>query len=214
MTPTDYEKAVLERFRTLFPPPRFEVRHNIKLPGEKSRKPRQIDGGVFETGKPRPILIFDAKRQSRVVDVGKAGLTIALVQDVGGTPAVMVATSRFSAAATNHLAAEGIEILTITIEEAQGLRWIPLLEAGFLVDRGFREISGHLVEAARNGNAKPFLQTTVPYEEWLAVAALSHSKFPGSVGKVLTVLARDHLDDGVRFNAIQLLRTHPGSLDS
>jgi hypothetical protein len=56
MTPEDYEKAVLQRFRTLCPPPRFVVKHNIRLSGHKTKTPRQVDIGVFETGKSQPFL--------------------------------------------------------------------------------------------------------------------------------------------------------------
>jgi hypothetical protein len=106
MTPTEYEKAVVERFRTYWPPPRYVVKHDIRLPGKKTNARRQIDISVFEAGQSVPILIAEAKRQGRPVDAVKAGSTIALVQDVGGVPAVMVSTSGFSLAAENHLAVE------------------------------------------------------------------------------------------------------------
>jgi hypothetical protein len=61
MTPEDYEKAVLQRFRTLFPPPRFVVKHNIRLSGHKTKTPRQVDVGIFETGKSQLSLIVEAK---------------------------------------------------------------------------------------------------------------------------------------------------------
>jgi hypothetical protein len=205
VTPTEYEKAVLERFRTLFPPPRFDVKHNIKILGKKSRKRRQIDIGVFKVGESKPFLIAEAKRHRRVIDIGKAGATIALRQDVGNIPTVIVAASRFSIAAANHLAAEEIETLVITLNEAEGLRWIRALEQQFAVDRQFREISGHFVEAIRRGNLKPFLDNALPYEEWLAIIAVGQAFFPKSTCRVLKALARKHPDDGVRFNAIMLL---------
>src|SRR5258707_13461705 len=116
MTPTEYEKAVLERFRTHWPPPRFIVKHDLRLPGRKTKARRQIDISVFETGRSVPLLIGEAKRYRRKVDTVRAGSTIALVQDVGGLPTVMVSTSGFSIAAENHLVAEGIEFLTITLK--------------------------------------------------------------------------------------------------
>jgi hypothetical protein len=74
MTPEDYEKAVLQRFRTLCPPPRFVVKHNIRLSGHKTKTPRQVDVGIFETGKSQPFLIGEAKRHKRPIDAGIAGL--------------------------------------------------------------------------------------------------------------------------------------------
>ena len=87
MTPTEYEKAVVERFRTYWPPPRYVVRHNIRLLGQKAKASRQIDISVFEAGQSAPFLIAEAKRHGRPVDAVKAGSTIALAQDVGGLPA-------------------------------------------------------------------------------------------------------------------------------
>ena len=205
MTPTEYEKAVLQRFRTDWPPPQFDVRHNIKLRGGKTKVKRQVDVSIFEAGQPAPFLIVEVKRHSRSIDAGKAGATIALVQDVGAIPAVMVSTSGFSVAAKNHLGAEKIGHLTVTLKEAQGLRWIPLVEEKFAVDREFRHISGDLVEALRTGDAIPFINADLPYEEWLAVFACGQCLFPTSTTKVLKVLAREHFDDGTRFNVAVLL---------
>jgi hypothetical protein len=205
MTPTEYEKAVVERFRTYWPPPRYLVKHNTRLPGQKTKVRRQIDISVFEVGQAEPILIAEAKRYKRPIDAVKAGSTIALVQDVGGLPAVMVSTSGFSLAAENHLAAEGIEFLKITLTEARGLRWIPFIEEKFILDRAYRELSGQLVEAVRTGDAAPFLENQLPFEEWMAVLVSGQSIFPDRAASILKTLARNHLDDGVRYNAIALL---------
>jgi hypothetical protein len=213
MTPIEYEKAVVERFRTYWPPPRYAVRHNIKLPGTKTKAPRQIDISVFEAGQSAPFLIAEAKRHGRPIDAVKAGSTIALVQDIGGLPAVMVSMSGFSLAAENHLAAEGIEFLKITLTEARGLRWIPFIEEKFILDREYREVSGHLLEAARKGNAAPFLETELPFEEWVAILLSGQSIFADRCAGILKTLALRHFDDGVRYNAIALL-DDAGQLDT
>lgn len=189
MTPTEYEKAVLQRFRTDWPPPQFEVKHDIRVFGRKTKVRRQIDISIFEAGASAPFLIVEAKRHTRAIDVGRAGATIALVQDVGGIPGVMVSTSGFSVAAQRHLESEEIGHLTVTLKEAHGLRWIPLVETKFALDHEFRHLSGELVEALRNGDANPFSDSDLPYEEWLAVFACG----------------REDFDDGVRFNAVMLL---------
>jgi hypothetical protein len=75
---------------------------------------------------------------------------------------VMISTSGFSRAARNHLGTEGIAHFTITLKEAEGLRWIPMVEERFAVDHEFREVSGDLVEALRNGDAAPFLHNDLP----------------------------------------------------
>jgi hypothetical protein len=205
MTPTDYEKAVLQQIRTDWPPPRHAVMHNIRITGKKSKVRRQIDIGIFEAPRSEPFLIVEAKMHKRAIDVGIAGSAIALVQDVGGIPTVMASTSGFSVAADNHLSAEGIGTMIITLTEARGLRWIPLVEEKFAVDREFRTVSGELVEALRIGDADPFMDTDIPYEEWLAVIAVGQSLFPEPSARVLKFLAREHYDDGARYNVIVLL---------
>jgi hypothetical protein len=79
VTPTEYEKAVVERFQTYWPSPRYVVKHNIRLPGKKTNARRQIDISVFAAGQSVQILIAEAKRHGRPVDAVKAGSTIALV---------------------------------------------------------------------------------------------------------------------------------------
>jgi len=128
-----------------------------------------------------------------------------MVQDIGGIPTIMVSTSGFSVAAANHLEAESIGHITITFVEANNLRWIPVLERRFAVDREFKRVSGELVEALRTGDAVPFFDDRLPYEEWLAVLETGLSLFPEWTKKILKTIASDHFDDGHRFNAVLLL---------
>ena len=83
MTPKDFEKAVLQRFRTLWPPPRFVVKHDVRLSGRKTKARRQVDVSIFETGKSQPSLIVEAKRHKRPIDAGIAGSTIARSGETG-----------------------------------------------------------------------------------------------------------------------------------
>jgi hypothetical protein len=205
MTPKEYERAVLERFRLELPSPAYEIRHNVRLPGTKTRQTRQIDVAVYLSGETRPCFLIEAKKRGRSIDAGIAGSTIAMVQDIGGIPAIMVATSGFSIAAKNHLAAESIGHLTITLMEANGLRWIPVLVERFVVDREFRQVSGELVQALCTGDPSPFFDEAIPYEEWLAVIDTGFSRFPETTSKILQAIASDHFDDGHRFVAIQIL---------
>jgi len=205
MTPKEYERAVLERFRLDWPEPAFEVRHDIRLGGAKTRTNRQIDVAVFEAGHATPFLLVEAKKHRRRVDAGIAGSTIALVQDVGGIPTIMVSTSGFSVAAANHLTAEAIGHLTVTLAEAESLRWVPVLEERFAVDRAFKLVSGALVEALRRGDAGAFHDEDLAFEEWLAVMDTGLSLFPDQTKEILRGVATDHVDDGHRFNAIQIL---------
>jgi hypothetical protein len=212
MTPREYELAVLEQCRIDWPAPRFEVRHDLRMLGQKTKQKRQVDVAIYEAGEKTPLFLVEAKKHGRPIHVGIAGSTIAMVQDLGGMPTIMVSTSGFSVAAANHLEAESIGHMTITLIDADRLRWIPVLEKQFAVDGEFKRISGELVEAIHTGDAEPFFHDELPYEEWLAVLETGLSLFPESTEKILKTIASDHVDDGHRFNAIRLL-SEAGLLD-
>lgn len=73
------------------------------------------------------------------------------------------------------------------------------------MDRAYRELSGQLIEAVRTGDAAPFLENQLPFEECTAVLISGQSIFPDRAASILKTLARSHFDDGVRYNAIALL---------
>lgn len=205
LTPAEYEEAVLQQFRILYPVPEFDVRRDIQFPGRYSKSPRQIDVMVYRRGESAPILMIEAKRHSRKVDLTRAGMTIGLVRDVGTVPAVMVSASGFSRAAERQLAAEDIGHLTITVKRAQNLRWIGPLTDQFVIDREFRELSGEMVEALRVGDVSAFWYLDCPYEEWIAIFRTGQAMFSKSTNEVLNTMTEHHVDDGCRFNAMQLL---------
>src|SRR3546814_17818611 len=62
LSPRAYEHAVAERFRTFFPRPAFEVRHDIRLPGRASAVRRQVDIAIYEANGSVPILIVEVQR--------------------------------------------------------------------------------------------------------------------------------------------------------
>lgn len=201
----DYERAVAERFRTLWPPPRYVVKHNTRMLGAKSGAKRQIDVRISEAGSDKPFLIAEAKMHGRPLDLPHAGIVIALVKDVEAAAAVAVSASGFSVSASRYLAAQGIECMVLSVADASALRWLPHIERHFPLDRAFREPSASLFESLRNADAEPFFDCDVPYEEWLAVFACGRRVFPEASCTVLLELARAHHDDTVRFNAIRLL---------
>lgn len=205
MTPTEYEQAVLEHIRILFPGPYFRVRHNVRLRGSKSRVRRQLDIAVFESNSETPAFVVEAKRYKRPVNVTTAGSIVALVQDIGGTRTIVASATGFSVAARNHLGSEGIDYIQITLDHAKALQWVPFFEEKFAIDREFKKASGFLMEALRTGDPEPFLGADIPYEEWLAVMACGEEHFPNNTWDMLKRLARDHVDDGVRFNSILIL---------
>lgn len=205
MKPKQYEKAVAEFVRIDFPAPFYEVILDYRLPARKSQIKRQIDVAVFERGQTSPFLIVEAKRHARPINVGVAGSTVSMVQDVGSVPAIMISTNGFTRAAQNLLAADGIRHLTLSILQATALKWVPALKARFALDREFALVSAEFVEALRIANAQPFEDEVLPYEEWLAIIDTGLCVFPSQTRAILRSIARDHLNDGYRYNAIQLL---------
>ncbi|TWB69873.1 hypothetical protein FBZ87_108163 [Nitrospirillum amazonense] len=212
MDAREYERAVLERVRLNWQSPEYEVVHDIHLKGLKTKVSRQIDGAVFRRGSRVPILIIEAKKHNRPVDITVAGATIALVQDIGGIPTVMISTSGFSLAAKNHLNCEGISQFIVTVDEAEGLRWIPSLKGIFQVDHEFKIAASHLVEAIRKHDIEKFYDENLPYEEWIDVITAGLTLFESSAVGILSNIAAHHRDDGHRFNAIKILSAY-GYLD-
>lgn len=62
-----------------------------------------------------------------------------------------------------------------------------------------------MVEALRRGDAEPFHDEALAYEEWRAVIYTGLSLFSEMTIGILYVIAADHYDNGHRFNAIQIL---------
>lgn len=205
MSSEEYEKSVLEFFRIEWPEPSYQVRHDVRLRGKKTKALRQIDVAIYAVGEEVPLLLIEAKRHGDPIDAGVAGSSIAMVQDLGGIPTIMVSTLGFSKAAANHLDAESIGHMTITLKDARALRWISKIEKLFAVDREFKIVSGELVEALRAGEAEPFFDCDIPYEEWLAVINTGISLFPKEAQEILMKIAYSHFYDDHRYNALKIL---------
>jgi hypothetical protein len=183
MTPTEYERAVMEDFRMDWPSPRFIIKHDIRLIGSKSNSRRQIDISIFETGKAEPLFIIEAKMHKRPVDLIRAGSTIALVQDVGRIPAVMVSTSGFSASAAQHLTSEGIRHFTIALEDANTLSWMPIIKEKFAVKEDFSEIAPYMVKALQSGVAETDAFEHLSYDAFTALMEFGQSYWPKATRK-------------------------------
>lgn len=169
MKPKQYERAVAEFLRLDFPIPPYEVISVSRLRGVKSKIGRQIDVAVRWLGQTSPFLIVEAKRHARPINVGAAGSTVSMVQDVGRPQTIMISTNGFTKAAQNLLMPEGIRHLTLVVLQASPLKWIPALKARFAPDREFALLSAEFVDALRIADAEPFEEEVLPYEEWLAV---------------------------------------------
>lgn len=101
--------------------------------------------------------------------------------------------------------AEGIRHLTFTLLQARAVGWVPSLKSRFALDREFALLSGEFVEALRTGDATPFEDEVLPYDEWIAVIDTGLCNFPHETTTILKSIAREHLNDGHRYNALQIL---------
>src|SRR3546814_544702 len=73
LSPRAYEHAVAERFRTFFPRPAFEVRHDIRLPGRASAVRWQVDTALYEANGSVPILLVEVTRTTSAVTLMTSG---------------------------------------------------------------------------------------------------------------------------------------------
>ena len=84
----DYEKALLELLTREFPPPFFKVEgtrggRKFYLTGNSSGEKRQVDAVVYRRGSDSPVLVADAKRHKRPLDVKAVDDFFGFLDDVG-----------------------------------------------------------------------------------------------------------------------------------
>lgn len=218
MNSNDYERAVCELFKTIFPEPKYVITHNAKKFGSKSRIQRQIDVHVreiekdepFAIEKDEPFVIAEAKCHRRPINVNQAGSIIAMSQDIK-IPFVAVSSSGFSAGALSHLSAEGIDCMVLNILDAEAFNHVPGIQKYFFLDPEFRLSTGHLAQAIAHGNFESFAlgihdeHTGLPFEEWHAVISYAYDLCRHNTVTALIKLARSAPDDAVRFNALSFL---------
>ncbi len=95
MRPSDYEDALLQHLRHEFSNPLFSVvgtedGRQHKILGRYSLVDRQVDVAVYRRGKPSPILMADAKRYRKRIDVRDVECFIGMVDDVGADIGLLV----------------------------------------------------------------------------------------------------------------------------
>jgi len=102
------------------------VERNVKMPGKKSGKRRQIDvkvtGALFGAG--RATMVVDCKRYARVIEVNHVGTFVGLVEDVGADIGLLVSTVGISTAAERYADnVRGIRLNILSVEHLAA--WSP-----------------------------------------------------------------------------------------
>jgi hypothetical protein len=102
------------------------VERNVRMPGRKSGKRRQIDvkvsGALFGSG--NATMIVDCKRYTKPVDVNHIGTFVGLVEDVGADIGLLVTTVGISPAAQQYADnVRGIRLDVVPVEHLAA--WSP-----------------------------------------------------------------------------------------
>ncbi|GIJ29503.1 hypothetical protein Vqi01_46650 [Micromonospora qiuiae] len=102
------------------------VERNIRMPGKRSGKQRQIDvrvtGALFASG--NATMVVDCKRYTKPLDVNHVGTFVGLVEDVGADMGLLVSTVGISPAAKQYADnVRGIRLDILPIEHLAA--WSP-----------------------------------------------------------------------------------------
>ena len=214
MRPNDYEDALLQHLRHEFPNHLLSVAgtedgRQHKVHGRHSLVQRQVDVAVYRREKLRPILMADAKRYGRRIDVKDVECFIGMVDDVGADIGLLVAPKGFTAGAEQRARAASMELKIMSIDEATTYRWLPLAQQLYPWDwayhndvalalrRIYEKVEIGLVIEALDG---------VPFEEWEAYVRYALLQHRGEAVSLLEKVVQAHHDSGWRFKAIRLLQ--------
>src|SRR5215211_665474 len=213
MRPSDYENSLLQHLRHEFSSHLFSVAGTEdgwqhKLSGQYSLVDRQVDVAVYRRGKASPILMADAKRYRKRIDVKAVECYLGMVDDVGADIGLLVAPRGFTAAAKRRARAAGMILKIMSIDEATTYRWLPLARQLYPWDWGYHNDIAlalrRIVEKVDIGLVIEALDN-VPFEEWEAYVRYALLHHREEAVSLLETVAQAHYDSGWRFNAIRLL---------
>lgn len=214
MRPSDYEDALLQHLRHEFSNHLFSVagtedgsQHKVR--GRHSLVWRQIDVAVYRRDKRTPVLMADAKRYRKRIDVKAIDCFIGMVDDVGADIGLLVAPRGFTPGAERRAQAAGMALKMMAIDEATTYRWLPLARQLYPSDWAYHnDIALALRRMYEKADLGLVIEAlgNVPFEEWeacLHYALLHHREEAASL---LETVAQAHYDSSWRFNAIRLLQ--------
>lgn len=122
---TEYENGVADILAFLGGDS-VEVARNIRMPGLRSGKARQVDVQVTGTlfGSGTATMIVDCKRYAKPVNVNHVGTFLGLVEDVGADAGLLVTTIGMSPAAQQYAdSVRGIRFDVLSLQELAS--WSP-----------------------------------------------------------------------------------------
>ena len=168
-----------------------------------------MDVAVYRRGNSSPILMADAKRYRRRIDVKVVECFIGMVDDVGAGLGLLVAPRGFTPAAEQRARAASMVLNMVSIEEATTYRWLPLARQIYPRDWGYHN---EIALALRRIFEKAYIGLViealdgVPFEEWEAYVRYALLHHREEAVSMLEAIAQAHYDSGWRFNAICLLQ--------
>ena len=208
MDSTEYEKALAEKLRYEFPPPMFEVVHDLRLKGVHSEGNRQIDVAVFRSEEMNPLLAAEAKLHSGTLDIGYIDAFITKLREVNARIGIMVVSSDYSKPGKRLARAFDIEVRVMTIEEALEMQWRPIARGIFPMDWAFHpQMATALYRLQKEEVPESVIEPieSIPFDEWLALVQYALQHHTSEATEMLWFIALHHFDGGWRFNAIQEL---------
>ena len=214
MKPSRYEDALLQHLRYEFPDHLFTVAgteggRQHRIPGRYSRVHRQVDVAVYRRDRTSPILMADAKRYRKRIDVKAVECFMGMVEDVGADIGLLAAPSGFTPAAEHRARAAGMILKLMSIDEATTYRWLPLARQLYPWDWGYHsDLATALRRIFEKANIDLVIEAldNVPFEEWNAYVRYALLHHREEARAFLKTVAQTHYDSGWRFNAICLLQ--------
>jgi hypothetical protein len=177
---------------------------------------RQLDVAAYRLDESRPFLVVDAKRRKRKLHVQDAEAFIGLIDDIGAASGGLVAPLGSSDAAKRRAQAAAVRVDVLTVEEALTHKWLKTARELSPLDWHFHPhlaVTLRLLHEAATPVAIIDSLESVPFEEWETLVSYALGEHTKQAQALLVVVARDHHDDGWRFNAIRHLHD-AGLLDA
>lgn len=170
---TEYENGVADVLAYLADGAAI-VERNVRMPGSRSGRPRQIDVKVAGTlfGSGNATMVVDCKRYRKAIDVNHVGTFVSLVEDVGADIGLLVSTVGISPAAQKYAdSVRGIRLDLLSLEQLAA--WSP--RGTVLFDYAIPEpLYPEAVRAARRAG---FRVRPVDVEEWRGDVGVGISAF-------------------------------------
>lgn len=216
VSPREYELAMFNDLYYRYRSPRYVVVPDLRtIRGQISGGLRQIDVAVHERGIAVPTLAVECKRYGRRLNTKDVESFLGMMEDLGTKNGVLVAPLGFSKSATRRASRSGLALHTLPERDAVRFNWRALARAALPWDEGFHLHMGDALDALlTDGQVAQCMETLeeLPYEEWISVIQVALDKDVDKATIFLETIASSHLDDGARYNAIQILHEQ-GLLD-